>query len=113
MLTPRQSGASVNWQKATNDFGSASIESFKVCVRNSLKKVEKAMAGGDGAAATTPPSSAKGKGGRKRKAADEDAGGDDTEETPKPKAKRGRKGKKAAAEVDGMCFACTSTCRLN
>lgn len=96
-----QNNASVNWQKATDDFGSASVDSFKVCVRNSLKKVEKAMAAGGVVAGSATPSSSKGKGGRKRKVADEEVGGDDAENTPKPLAKRGKKGKKAATELEG------------
>ena len=98
MLTCR---SQVDWQKAADDFGSASIGSFKKMIQNAFKKVKDAqekVANGEEVAAPAP-ASAKAKGGKKRKAADE--GGDDSEETPKPKAKRGKQPKKATPEDDG------------
>lgn len=70
---------SINWEKATKDFGSASIESMKVMTRATLKKIEKASSGGG--------SPAKAAGGKKRKAAADDS--DDAE--AKPQKSRGKK----------------------
>lgn len=82
-----------DWEKATREYGSASVESMKVSTRNVLRKIEKAggKEGGDGTA-----SPAKGAA-KKRKAAAED--GDDAE--VKPKTKGRKKAKKAAAELEG------------
>ncbi|KAI5209033.1 hypothetical protein E4T39_00991 [Aureobasidium subglaciale] len=102
----------VNWDKATQAFGAASVESMKVSYRNLLKKIEKAggktgiaapSANGDSAAPSTPktprtPKTPKGKGGRplKRKAG---AGSDDDEDGDAPKTLR-KKAAKNAAKAD-------------
>lgn len=88
-------GWQVDWKKAAADFGSASVESFKVMIRNALKKIDKADAangGGDGAA--TPKSSAK-----KRKAAAAPADVDDEEGADTPIKKRGRPAKGSAKKA--------------
>jgi hypothetical protein len=96
---------SVDWDKATADFGAASVESMKKCVQNALKKVEKA-GGKEGVPAVdgaikTPSTSGKG---TKRKAGAETSGGGHGAEdmgTPTPKAKRGRKKQESTASRKG------------
>lgn len=75
--------SAINWTKAANDFGSASIESFKKTTQNMLKKLEKA-----GNSSASPSVSlakrsgrgkGKGKGGKKRKVREE-FDSDDSEE---------------------------------
>ncbi|THZ28670.1 hypothetical protein D6C91_01820 [Aureobasidium pullulans] len=77
--------ANVDWDKATQAFGAASIESMRVSYRNLLKKIEKA-GGKTGVTApsttgdsSAPPKTPKGKGGRPRKRKAESAGSDDDE----------------------------------
>ena len=87
----------INWEKATRDFGAASVESMRVMTRTALKKIEKA-GGKEGVAAT--PAKAGGSG-KKRKGAAED--GDDAEPTP-TKKKPGRKAKKEVSPIEGKRF---------
>nr|OQO25187.1 hypothetical protein B0A51_06049 [Rachicladosporium sp. CCFEE 5018] len=80
----------INWEKATKDFGCASVDSMKVMARTALKKIE--TAGGkiddNGAAAKAKD--------------DEEGAGDDDEETPKKRVKTKGKGKKGKnVEEDG------------
>ncbi|KAK3676524.1 hypothetical protein LTR78_003800 [Recurvomyces mirabilis] len=55
--------STVDWKAAAEAFGSASVESFKKMLNNSLKKLQDK--GGEGGAAPSPVKSA---GGRKHKA---------------------------------------------
>ncbi|KAI6819610.1 hypothetical protein KC332_g9783 [Hortaea werneckii] len=96
----------VNWEKAANDYGSASVQSFKKMIQNAFKKVKDGeAAGGDegtgdskvkeGKKKTTTPGS------RKKKAKAEGAE-QDVEESPTKKQKvaagaRKKKGENAAA----------------
>ncbi|CZT21423.1 uncharacterized protein RCC_07286 [Ramularia collo-cygni] len=103
--------ASVDWAKATKDYGSASVESFKKTTANMLKKLDTAGAkvSGDGNAtvASATPAPVTPASGKKRKAKSEVAADGDVEggAAATPKAKRGRP-KKAATpkpvEEDAM-----------
>jgi hypothetical protein len=91
----------VNWEKATSDFGSASVESMRKCLSNTLKKIEHAggkigVSASDGAVNKTPGSSSTGK--KRKTAAEADPDGKSDSGTPTPKAKRGRPKKEPAAE---------------
>jgi hypothetical protein len=95
----------VNWEKATADYGSASVDSMKVSVRNVFKKIEKA--GGkldaDGAVAPATPATTGKSASKKRKTADKsataaEADDEDEPETPAPKKGRGRAKKTKAAD---------------
>lgn len=99
----------VDWEKATQAFGAASVESMKVSTRNLLKKIEKA--GGkvgvtassttvDKSAPSTPktPKTPKGKVGRPRKRKAETPGSDEDDEAPKSLRKKAAKN--AAGEND-------------
>lgn len=92
----------IDWAKATKDFGSASVESFKKTTQNMLKKIEKA--GGkieDGEATgtgTTSPVKPAAKAAPKKRKAKGDA--EDGEEKPKKKG-RAAKGKKADSPDEG------------
>ena len=59
----------IEWDKAAADYGSASVESYKKGVQNTIKKIKKAMDDGvqpaEGSSST--PAKAANKGGRKRK----------------------------------------------
>ncbi|OQO04613.1 hypothetical protein B0A48_09535 [Cryoendolithus antarcticus] len=94
----------INWEKATKDFGCASVDSMKVMARTALKKIETAGgklddAGTAVAGAGTP---AKVKRGRKSKAKDDvDGAGDDDEETPKKRVKTKEKSKKVKNVEEG------------
>jgi hypothetical protein len=97
--------SNVDWKKATQDYGAASVESMKKGITNSLKKVEKA-GGKDGVpavdgAASTP--STMGKGGKRKIKAENDGDEHDAGDvgTPTPKPKRGRKKKEPAAARKG------------
>ncbi|KAF2484675.1 hypothetical protein BDY17DRAFT_296118 [Neohortaea acidophila] len=96
----------VNWKKAADDFGSASVESFKKTVSNALKKIKAAEAKGITGDAGVTPSPAGGKNKRKAKGAAVASDADDDDETaPTPaKKKRGRPAKKAAKAAEGEFF---------
>lgn len=104
--------AQTEWEKATKDFGSASVDSMKVSVRNIYKKLDKAGAklADDGSTqAPATPALATPASGKKRKSKSEiTADGDDadaTVETPKPKKKGGRPKKvftPKATDADSM-----------
>ena len=81
----------INWEKATKDFGCASVDSMRVMTRSALKKV--ADAGGKEGVEAKPGRAAVGK---KRKG---DDATDDADKTPK---KRGKKVKKEVSPVEGM-----------
>ena len=84
----------INWEKATRDFGAASVESMRVMTRSALKKI--ADAGGKEGVAGDPKKVAAA--GTKRKGkADADGGDDEEAATPKKKGKGGRKPKKDAS----------------
>ncbi|EGP84840.1 unnamed protein product [Zymoseptoria tritici ST99CH_1E4] len=88
-----------NWEKATTDFKSASVDSMKVSWRNTLKKIEKAGGKLDGGDTSTTPATPKSSA-KKRKVKEEDSANDGEDvapTTPAPK-KQGR-GKKAAAST--------------
>ena len=80
----------VDWQKATTDFGSASVESMKVMTRYAIKKMEKAT-GKEG----EEPKAARG-GASKRKGK-----GDGNDAEPKPKKSRGKKAKGEIPKAEG------------
>ncbi|KAI5365434.1 hypothetical protein Slin15195_G049710 [Septoria linicola] len=82
--------ANINWEKAAADYGSASVDSMKVSLRNSFKKLEKAGAKIEDDGYVVPYTPAKTPKGAKRKAATEG------EEGAEPK-KKGRPSKKAKA----------------
>ncbi|KAI6796658.1 hypothetical protein KC363_g1425 [Hortaea werneckii] len=97
----------VNWEKAANDYGSASVQSFKKMIQNAFKKVKDGeAAGGDDGTGSSEIKEGKKKtatpGSRKKKAKAEGAE-QDVEESPTKKQKvaaggRKKKGEKAAAE---------------
>ncbi|GAM86768.1 hypothetical protein ANO11243_047880 [Dothideomycetidae sp. 11243] len=86
----------VNYDLAAKEYGAKSTESFKKMIFTAFKKVEKSLndGGSPSSTQTTDQSAtpAKGRGGRKRKAADHgDAEADANDSTPTKKpAKRGR-----------------------
>ncbi|KAI4757805.1 hypothetical protein E4T52_10151 [Aureobasidium sp. EXF-3400] len=91
----------VDWDKATQAYGAASVNSMKVSYRNILTKIEKAggktdvtapFAGADGSAPSTPktPKTTKGKG-RPPKRKAEDTGSDEDEDAPKSLRKKAAK----------------------
>lgn len=81
----------VDWDKASEDFGSASVASFKKMIQNAFKKVKDAEAKGNVEA--TPAKA----GAKKRKVANEGDG------EALPRKKRGRKAKKEATlAADGL-----------
>jgi len=88
----------VDRQKAADDFGSASIGSFKKMIQTAFKKIKDAEANGG---VETKPAKAKA-GGNKRKGeeVDDEEGG----EKAAPVKKRGRKPKKEAT-LDGTLHA--------
>jgi hypothetical protein len=104
----------IEWEKAAADFGSASIESYKKGVQNTIKKIKKAMDGGVQPAEGTP-AKATNKGGRKRKekaasAVVEDEGEEASaaveEEAPKKKKAKGApKKSKAALKAEALAAA--------
>ncbi|CAD0089901.1 unnamed protein product [Aureobasidium vineae] len=109
----------VDWDKATQAYGAASVDSMKVSYRNSLKKIEKAggktgvtapLAGGDSSVPSTPktpktPKAPKGKGGRPSKRKAENTGSDeddddDDDDTPKTLRKKAAKNIVKAQDED-------------
>ncbi|EME43392.1 hypothetical protein DOTSEDRAFT_25343 [Dothistroma septosporum NZE10] len=92
----------VDWARATKDFGSASVESFKKTTQNMLKKIEKAGGKIDGGAETsgsTSPVKPVAKAvAKKRKAKVDDEGAEG--EKPKKKGRPAR-GKKIDEKVEG------------
>jgi len=95
----------IDWQKATTEFGAASVESMRVMTRSALKKIDAAANGGTVPAKKATP--------RKRKADADDEG------AAKPKkGKGGKKAKKADTPVDGelsirKCFGIIADCFLD
>ncbi|KAM0719188.1 hypothetical protein Q7P37_005093 [Cladosporium fusiforme] len=90
--------ATVDWVKATEEFGSASIEAYKKGLQNTTKKLKAAMDEGVEPEAAAPAGTKKG--GKKRKAAkatEEEADGDEVQEAPK---KKGKKAKKTAVKLE-------------
>ncbi|KAK5716313.1 hypothetical protein LTR17_016427 [Elasticomyces elasticus] len=82
--------SSIDWEKATAAYGSASVESMRKSLTNSLKKIaDKTFEEG----AEPSPEKPKSGGGRKRKA---NADGGEEEKTPKKRG--GGKKKKDASE---------------
>ena len=84
----------INWEKATRDFGAASVESMRVMTRSALKKI--ADAGGK-EGVTGDPKKVAAAGNKRKGKADTDGGDDDEAATPKKKGKGGRKPKKDAS----------------
>lgn len=74
------SQSAINWEKATAEFGAASVDSMRVSVRNIHKKLDKAGAKTDGNDLTAGPSKAP-----KRKTA---ATEEDEVKTKKPRASK-------------------------
>lgn len=95
----------IDWEKATADFGSASVESMRVSLRNTFKKIEKAggKIGPGGTATATPstPSSGKKRKAQAEKVVDEDDNAGTSSATLKPKAKRARKKDSVVDALDG------------
>lgn len=97
----------VNWKKAADDYGSASVESFKIMIRQGLKKIKDAAAKGNTGNSGVTPSPAGGKNKRKAKGAAVASDADDDEETAATpaKKKRGKPAKKAVKAAEGEFFA--------
>lgn len=103
----------VDWDKATQAYGAASVESMRVSYRNLLKKIEKAggktdvtapHTGADGSAsASTPktPKTPKGKGGRPPKRKAHDTGSDEDEDVPNSLRKKAARNMIKAEDEDG------------
>ncbi|PPJ59378.1 hypothetical protein CBER1_06924 [Cercospora berteroae] len=77
-LSTTADNSAINWEKATAEFGAASVDSMRVSVRNIHKKLDKAGAKTDGNDLTAGPSKAP-----KRKTA---ATEDDEVKAKKPRA---------------------------
>jgi len=101
----------VDWDKATQAYGAASVESMRVSYRNLLRKIEKAggktdvtapHAGADGSASSTPktPKTPKGKGGRPPKRKAHDTGSDEDEDAPNSLRKKAAKNMIKAEDED-------------
>jgi hypothetical protein len=101
----------VDWDKATQAYGAASVESMKVSYRNILKKIEKAggktdvtaaFTGADNATPSTPktPKTPKGKGGRPPKRKAENTGSDEDDDAPKSLRKKAAKNIVKAQDED-------------
>ncbi|KAI6909647.1 hypothetical protein KC318_g3968 [Hortaea werneckii] len=95
----------VNWEKAANDYGSASVQSFKKMIQNAFKKVKDGeAAGGEEGTGNSEVKEGKKKtatpGSRKKKVKSEGAEQDEESPTKKQKVAAGgrkKKGDKAAA----------------
>jgi hypothetical protein len=101
----------VDWDKATQAYGAASVDSMRVSYRNLLKKIEKAggktsvtapFTGADGSAPSTPktPKTPKGKGSRPPKRKAQDAGSDEDEDAPNTLRKKAAKNMAKAQDED-------------
>jgi hypothetical protein len=110
-LLVTDSTSQVDWDKATQAYGAASVDSMRVSYRNILKKIEKAggktdvtaaFTGADSAAPSTPktPKTPKGKGGRPPKRKAENAGSDEDEDAPKSLRKKAAKNIVKAQDED-------------
>ncbi|CAK1365875.1 hypothetical protein CB0940_09665 [Cercospora beticola] len=55
-LSTAADNSAINWEKATTEFGAASVDSMRVSVRNIHKKLDKAGAKTDGNDLTAGPS---------------------------------------------------------
>lgn len=95
----------VDWDKASTEYGAASVESYKKGMQNTTKKIKKAMESGVEPEAADATPAKKGAGGKKRKekAADAEADGE-AEESPTKKKKGGRK-TKAQKEAEAAAAA--------
>jgi len=106
----------IDWQAATVAFGAASVESMRVMVRNTLKKVKnpddgngKVASPGVGADSGIDNTPKKNPAAKKRKA----AGREDDDGVENPKTPRGRKPKGAAmACTEGWSSPCMSWQRM-
>ncbi|KAI4823076.1 hypothetical protein E4T44_10205 [Aureobasidium sp. EXF-8845] len=101
----------VDWEKATQAYGAASVESMRVSYRNILKKIEKAggktdvtaaFADADSAAPSTPktPKTPKGKGSRPPKRKAGNTGSDEDDDAPKSLRKKAAKNIVKAQDED-------------
>jgi hypothetical protein len=110
-LLSTDSTSQVDWDKATQAYGAASVESMRVSYRNILKKIDKAggktdvtaaFAGADGAAPSTPktPKIPKGKGGRPPKRKAENTGSDEDDDAPRSLRKKAAKNIVKAQDED-------------
>jgi hypothetical protein len=92
----------VDWDKASSEYGAASVESYKKGMQNTTKKIKKAMESGEPEAVEATPAK-KGDGGKKRKENAAEAEGE-AEESPTKKKKGGRK-TKAQKEAEAAAAA--------
>ncbi|KAH0291334.1 hypothetical protein M436DRAFT_39264 [Aureobasidium namibiae CBS 147.97] len=107
--------SNVDWDKATQAYGAASVESMRVSYRNLLKKIEKAggktdvtapHTGADGSASSSAPKTPKtpktprGKGGRPPKRKAHDTGSDEDEDAPNSLRKKAAKNMIKAEDED-------------
>lgn len=96
----------VDWDKASSEYGAASVESYKKGMQNTTKKIKKAMESGvEPEAADATPAKKGGAAGKKRKekTAEAEADGEDGE-SPTKKKKGGRK-TKAQKEAEAAAAA--------
>ncbi|GAB7323086.1 hypothetical protein MBLNU13_g05597t1 [Cladosporium sp. NU13] len=82
----------VDWDKATREYGAASVDSYKKGMQNTTKKIKKAMESGVEPEAADATPAKKGGGGKKRKKTAEAEADGEAEESPMKK-KGGRKTK--------------------
>jgi hypothetical protein len=95
----------VDWDKASSEYGAASVESYKKGMQNTTKKIKKAMESGEPAEATEATPAKKGGAGKKRKEKTAEAEADgEAEESPTKKKKGGRK-TKAQKEAEAAAAA--------
>ncbi|CAK4031294.1 Hypothetical predicted protein [Lecanosticta acicola] len=86
--------SSVDWDKAAQEFGAPTVESFRHAMRRMMKRIDDASQtefSADAGEGSSSPGSNASNTGKKRTESD------DEEEAPAPKAKRGRKAAKKAA----------------
>lgn len=95
----------VDWDKATREYGAASVDSYKKGMQNTTKKIKKAMESGVEPEAADATPAKKGGGGKKRKEKTAEAEADgEAEESPTKKKKGGRK-TKAQKEAEAAAAA--------
>ena len=95
----------VDWEKASSEYGAASVESYKKGMQNTTKKIKKAMESGVEPEAADATPAKKGGGGKKRKEKTAEAEADgEAEESPTKKKKGGRK-TKAQKEAEAAAAA--------
>lgn len=96
----------VDWDKASNEYGAASVESYKKGMQNTTKKIKKAMESGVEPEATEATPAKKGGGGKKRKEKTAEAEADgEAEESPTKKKKKGGRKTKAQKEAEAAAAA--------